>query len=92
MLRHSLQASEIGIIALLSGSFSRIVFIAVIIALSVSYLAANYWLNNFAYKIALQWWYFAAAGLIAMVIAWLTVGTQALKAARVNPTKCLKDE
>ncbi len=49
------------------------------------------WLNTFAYRIELQWWYFVLAGVLALVTAWLTVGSQAVKAARVNPVRHLKD-
>jgi len=91
-IRKVLGSSEWGIIYLLSSDFSRIVLIAVIIALPVSYLMVNQWLDNFAYKIPLQWWYFVGAGVLALVIAWLTVGAQAIRASRVNPTQCLKNE
>lgn len=91
-IRKVMGATEFGIVTLLSGGFTKIVFIAIIIALPASYLVAQFWLDNFAYKIALEWWYFAGAGIAAMLISWITVGSQAYKAARVNPSKCLKDE
>lgn len=50
------------------------------------------WLDGFEFKIDLEWWYFMGAGVTAMVIAWLTVGTQAFKAAMVNPAKILRSE
>jgi ABC-type antimicrobial peptide transport system permease subunit len=77
---------------LLSRDFTRIVLISILIALPVSYLTSTYWLSNFAYRINLEWWYFISAGLIALGIAWITVGSQAIRAARVNPSKCLKEE
>jgi putative ABC transport system permease protein len=91
-IRKVLGSSEAGIVYLLSGDFTKIVFVAIIIALPVSYFVARYWLDGFAFKVQLQAWYFIAAGLMAMVIAWLTVGVQAIRAARVNPTQCLKNE
>jgi hypothetical protein len=51
-----------------------------------------YWLDNFAYKIELEMWYFASAGLMVLFIAWLTVGAQALKAAKINPVNSLRSE
>jgi hypothetical protein len=66
-----------------------------VIALPVSYLIAKQWLDTFAFKVPLEWWYFASAGsagVLALLIAWLTVGMQAFKAARVNPVRCLRDE
>jgi len=52
----------------------------------------NKWLEDFAYKIDIQWWMFAAAGLGAIVIALLTVGLQAVKAAMANPVESLRNE
>jgi hypothetical protein len=66
--------------------------VAIVIALPVSYMITRTWLDNFAFKIPLEFWYFISAGALVLVISWLTVGTQAFKAARVSPTKCLKDE
>jgi ABC-type lipoprotein release transport system permease subunit len=91
-IRKVLGSSDVGIVYLLSSDFNKIVLTATCIALPVSYFGANVYLDNFAFKIELQWWYFAGAGLTALVIAWLTVGLQAWKAARVNPVSCLKDE
>jgi putative ABC transport system permease protein len=91
-IRKVLGSSVFGIVSLLSRDFTKIVLAAIAIALPVSYFIAKHWLDGFAYKVALEWWYFAGAGLTALVIAWLTVGSQAIRAARVNPTQCLKDE
>jgi putative ABC transport system permease protein len=90
-IRKVLGSSEFGIVYLLSGDFTKIVLMAIGVAIPFSYFIAQQWLNNFAFKIALQWWYFIGAGMMALVIAWLTVGTQAIRAARVNPTQCLKE-
>jgi putative ABC transport system permease protein len=91
-IRKVLGSTEMGIIYLLSSDFTKIVFVAILIALPVSYLIVSAWLKNFAFSIPLEWWYFAGAGVAALFIAWCTVGTQAFKAARVNPSKCLRDE
>ena len=91
-IRKVLGSSEWGIIYLLSADFSKIVLVAAMIALPVSYFMITQWLNGFAYRIPLQWWYFAGAGVMALFIAWITVGMQAFKASRVNPTDCLKNE
>ncbi len=55
-------------------------------------MIAENWLNEFAYRIDLRLWYFAAAGIVAFLIAWFTVALQTVKAARINPTQCLKEE
>jgi predicted permease len=91
-IRKVLGSSEIRIVYLLSGDFSVLVGLSILIALPVSYLLTKQWLDNFVFRISLHWWYFLAAGALALIIAWLTVGMQAVRAARVNPTRCLRDE
>lgn len=91
-IRKILGSSVIGIIRLLTGDFTKPVLAAIVISLPVSYLIAKNWLNTFAYRIELSWWFFIGAGLLALFIAWLTVGFQTLKAAHVNPVQCLKEE
>lgn len=91
-IRKLLGSSVSSIIYLLCNDFNRVILIAIILALPISYFATSLWLNNFAYRIELEWWYFIGAGLIALGISWLTVGLQAWKAARINPVNCLRDE
>lgn len=91
-IRKILGATGLNIIQLLTIDFTKLVLIAILISLPTSFWLGQSWLNNFAFSIELQWWYFAIAGLLALVIAWLTVGVQTYKAARINPIKCLKDE
>ena len=91
-IRKILGSSNFGIVRLLSDDFTKMVLIAMGVALPISYFIARDWLADFAYKIDLAWWYFAGAGLAALLIAWFTVGLQTVKAARVNPAQCLKDE
>ena len=91
-IRKILGASDFGIVRLLSGDFTKMVLVAIVIALPVSYFIAKNWLEGFAYRIDLEWWFFIGAGLVALLIAWFTVGLQTVKAARVNPAECLKDE
>lgn len=90
-IRKVLGATGVGIISLLSKEFAGIVIIAVFIALPVSYLIAVKWLSHFAFKIQLEWWYFAAAGILSMAVALLTVSVQAIKASKTNAAQCLKD-
>ena len=80
------------IIFLLSGDFTFTVLAAIIIGLPISYIAVSSWLEIFAYKIKLEWWYFAGAGLITLLIAWSAVGIQTIRAARIELVQCLKDE
>jgi putative ABC transport system permease protein len=81
-----------GIVRLLSGDFSRLVIVSLLIALPIGYLILRNWLNRFAYRIQLEWWDFIVSGLITLIIAWITVGSQAIRAANINPAECLKDE
>jgi predicted lysophospholipase L1 biosynthesis ABC-type transport system permease subunit len=91
-IRKIMGSSEFGIVRLLSGDFTVMVLLAILIALPVSYLIAKNWLEGYAFHVNLSVWYFASAGVLALVIAWLTVGIQTMKAARINPVRCLKEE
>jgi putative ABC transport system permease protein len=91
-IRKILGSTDLGIVRLLSGDFTKIVLLAIAIALPVSYLIARKWLDEFAYRIDLAWWFFAGSGVLALLIAWFTVALQTIKAARVNPTQCIKNE
>lgn len=91
-IRKVLGASVSGIVALLSKDFVKLVLIAILIASPIAWWAMNSWLDDFAYKIAIQWWLFAVAGLAALTIALLTVSWQAIKAAVANPVDSLRDE
>ncbi len=91
-IRKVLGSSVFGIVRLLSGEFAKMIFIAICIALPLSYLIAKNWLDDFAYRINLEWWYFYGAGLITIAIALATVSFQSVKAALVNPAKSLRSE
>ncbi|MEM8966684.1 MAG: ABC transporter permease [Bacteroidota bacterium] len=91
-IRKILGSSDFGIVRLLSADFTKMVLASIVIALPISYFIAQQWLEGFAFSISLQWWYFAGAGLVALLIAWFTVGLQTVKAARINPADCLRDE
>jgi putative ABC transport system permease protein len=91
-IRKALGASELGIVWLLTSSLTWLVVVAIVLALPLSYLLLQRWLESFAYRVAWQWWYFAAAGMGALLIAWLTVSVQAWRAARRNPVLSLRAE
>ena len=91
-IRKVLGSSEFNLSKKLVFDLTKMVFIAVLIGLPVSYLIADNWLQSFAFRIRLEIWFFAAAGLITLAIALLTVGFQAVKAAKLNPVQFLKDE
>jgi len=91
-IRKVLGASVAGIAALLVKDFLKLVLIAVVIASPLAYYFLQKWLSDFAYRIEMQGWMFAAAGLAAVAIALLTVGIQSLRAAWANPVKSLRSE
>jgi predicted permease len=91
-VRKVLGASVSNIVSLLTAGFLKPVAIAIIIAIPVSKYFMQNWLNGFAYKIDLEWWVFVLAGVIAIVIALMTVSYQAVKAALTNPVKNLRTE
>ena len=91
-VRKVLGASIFNIIYLLSGGFTRLILVAVVIAVPVSFFAINRWLDSFAYHIHVGWMVFALAAVAALVIAWLTVSYESLKAAVMNPAKSLRSE
>jgi len=91
-IRKVLGASVAGIASGLSKDFLKLVVIALLVAIPLSWLAAGKWLENYPYRIALSWWMFAAAGLMVILIALLTVSFQAIKAALGNPVKSLRTE
>jgi putative ABC transport system permease protein len=91
-IRKALGASVSGIILLLSKEFTKWVLVANIIAWPIVYLAMNRWLQNFAYRINIGLGTFVLSALLALLIALLTVGYQALRAATANPVEALRYE
>ena len=91
-IRKVLGASVMGIIQLLSKDFLKLVLIAIFIAAPVAWWLMSTWLDDFAYRITIQWWMFVSAGLAAVTIALVTVGWQAIRAAVANPVESLRDE
>jgi putative ABC transport system permease protein len=91
-VRKVLGASVSSIVQLVSNNFLKLVLLANIIALPIAWWAVHTWLQNFAYHIIIRWWVFAIAVLITLLIALVTVGFQAIKAAIANPVKSLRTE
>ena len=91
-IRKVLGATVANVVALLSRDFVKLVLVANVIAWPVAWYAMNKWLQNFAYRIDISWWVFALAGGLALVIALLTVSTQAIKVALANPVESLRYE
>ncbi|MDX1913497.1 MAG: ABC transporter permease [Saprospiraceae bacterium] len=91
-IRKVLGASVEGITRLLAMDFLKLVFVAILIATPVAWYFMRQWLSDFAYHIELEWWMFALAGLAAVLIAFLTVSLQSIRAALANPVKSLRSE
>ncbi len=91
-IRKILGAGSLQIMTLLSNDFTKMVLVAIFIALPLSFWLATNWLSGFAYSIKPEWWYFAGAGAMAMLIAWITISFQTIKSIRINPAETLKDE
>lgn len=91
-IRKVLGASVSGIVTMLSKEFVRLVLIASLLAIPVAWWMMNNWLNDFAYRTKIHWWVFVIAGVLALLVALLTVGLKALKAAIANPVKSLRTE
>ena len=91
-VRKTLGASVQGIVTMLCKDFIKLVFISIVIASPIAWYAMNNWLKDFAYRISIQWWVFAATGLLAIIIALLTVSYQSIRAALMNPVKSLRSE
>ena len=91
-IRKVLGASLLNIVLLFSKEFALLIAIAFLIAAPVAYYIMNNWLQNFAYRIHISWWLFVLAGLVALVIAFITISFQAIKAALANPVKNLRTE
>jgi len=91
-IRKVLGATAVSVVTLLSKDFLKLVVIALLIATPVAWYVMNKWLQDFAYRVNIQWWVFIIAAVIALLIAFFTIGAQAFKAAVANPVKSLRTE
>lgn len=91
-VRKVLGASVSTLVALLSRDFTMLVLIAIAVSVPISWYIMQQWMSEFAYSSGLEWWVFLIAGLAALVIAWLTVSWQSIKAAIANPVDVLNNE
>lgn len=91
-IRKVLGSSEFAVVRLLSNEFMGLIAVAVLIALPLSYFLVTRWLESYTYRIDLAWWYFAGAAGSTLIISWLTVVVQTIRAAKKNPAIILKSE
>lgn len=91
-VRKVLGASTNSIVGLLSADFLKLVVVAAVLAFPAAWYAMHNWLKDFAYRTDIHWWVFIAAGMLAAIVAFVTVSLQAVKAAVANPVKSLRTE
>ncbi|MCY4778087.1 ABC transporter permease [Sphingobacterium sp. UT-1RO-CII-1] len=91
-IRKVLGASVVGIVQMLSKDFVKLVFIAAVIASPLAWWAMNKWLQDFTYRITIEWWMFVLAGVLALMVTLFTISFQAVRAAIANPVDSLRDE
>jgi len=91
-IRKVLGASATQVVKLLSRDFLLLIVLAALIAFPVAWWAMNKWLADFAYRTGISWWVFVVAAIVSIVVAFVTISTQAIKAAWMNPVKSLRTE
>ena len=91
-IRKVLGASTQSVVMLLSRDFLVLVVVSLVIASPVAWIFMHRWLQDFAYRIPINWWVFAVAAIASLSIAFITVSFQAIKAAIANPVKSLRTE
>lgn len=91
-IRKVLGATVNGIVAMLSGDFIKLVLLACLISIPLSWYVMNEWLQDFAYRIHISWWMFLSASVLVLLIALITVSAKSIRAAMTNPVKSLRAE
>jgi putative ABC transport system permease protein len=91
-IRKVMGASISSIVLMLSKDFLKLVLIAAVIAIPVAWYFMHKWLEDFAYRININWWVFGLSALVAIIIAMATICFQVVKAAIANPVKSLRTE
>lgn len=91
-IRKVLGASSQSIVVLVAKDFMMLVAVAFVVAVPLGWYAMNSWLQQFAYRVEMQWWVFAAAGMLALLIANISIGYQSLRAAAADPVDSLRGE
>ena len=91
-IRKALGASVSNLFVLLTGDFTKLVFVSLIISIPLSWFVIDQWLQNFAYHISLSWWIFLISAIMALGITLLTVSYQSIRASRANPVRALRHE
>jgi putative ABC transport system permease protein len=91
-IRKVLGASVKGLVTLLSKDFVKLILIAIVVASGLAWYFMNIWLQDFVYRVTIDWWVFLLGGIVALLIALLTISFHAIKTAISNPVKSLRNE
>lgn len=91
-IRKVMGASVISLVVLISKDFSRLVIVAFLVASPIAWYILNWFLERYPYRINIPWWILPLAGTVALVLSWIIVSTQALRAAMANPSRSLRNE
>ena len=91
-VRKVLGARVSSIVGMLARDFLKMVLLGFLFSVPIAWYVMSRWLQDFAYRIEIEWWMFATAGFFATVVALFTISTQSIKAALTNPVDCLHDE
>jgi putative ABC transport system permease protein len=91
-IRKVLGASISGLFTMLTANFLKLIVISMFIAIPAGWMLMQRWLQDFAYRINIEWWVFVLAAAMVMLIALFTVSYQAIRAALLNPVKSLRSE
>ena len=81
-----------GIVQLMSKDFLKLVGLSVLFSVPLAWYFTDHWLEGFAYRIEMQWWVFTRASLLVLLLAFLTVSMESVKAALANPLDCMREE
>lgn len=91
-IRKVLGANVLGIVMMLSQDFMKLVLVAAILSFPVAWWVMSHWLQSFAYRVDIHWWVFALSTALALILAFVTISFQSIKAAIANPVKSLRSE
>ena len=91
-IRKVLGATMTGIVSLFSKDFTKLVVIAFLLAAPLTWWIMNQWLQQYTYRVEVEWWMLVSTGGLALLLTWVIVGLQAAKAAMVNPARSLRSE
>ena len=91
-VRKVLGATVGQMVLVLNGNFTRLIFVAIVLAVPISWYAMYKWLEQFPYKITINGTVYVVAGIVILLITWLTVSYQSVKAALTNPSEVLREE